>query len=118
MNKAYTIELHQDPGEGWFARVKELRGCMSQGDTIEEVLAEIEEAQALWLETALEDGGSIPEPECPLDKVRIVRGPVGFVGRVGTVTQIVPSFINPVRVDFGHGIYAYFSKDEIEEAEA
>jgi len=62
MNLPYTIELQQDPDEGWFVRVKELRGCMSQGDTAEEAVTMIQEALLLWLEVALEDGLSIPEP--------------------------------------------------------
>ena len=62
MNLPYTIELQHDPEEGWFVRVKELRGCMSQGDTAEEAIAMIREAMELWLEVALEDGLPIPEP--------------------------------------------------------
>jgi antitoxin HicB len=58
----YTIELQHDPDEGWFARVKELRGCMSQGDTKAEALEMIEDALRAWLEVALETGLSIPEP--------------------------------------------------------
>lgn len=63
MNLPYTIELRQDPeDEGWFVRVKELRGCMSEGDTPEEALAMIQEAMELWLEVSLEEGIPIPEP--------------------------------------------------------
>jgi len=63
MNLPYTIELRHDPeDEGWFVRIKELRGCMSEGDTPEEALAMIQEAMALWLEVALEEGIPIPEP--------------------------------------------------------
>jgi antitoxin HicB len=58
----YTIELSRTPDEGWFVRVKELPGCMSQGDTAEEALEMIQEAMSLWLETALEDGLTIPKP--------------------------------------------------------
>jgi antitoxin HicB len=58
----YTIELSQDPEAGWFVQVKELRGCMSQGDTAEEAVAMIREAMELWLEVSLEDGLPIPEP--------------------------------------------------------
>jgi antitoxin HicB len=57
----YTIELIKDP-EGWFVRVKELEGCMSQGDTAEEAIEMIQEAMELWLEVSLEDGLPIPEP--------------------------------------------------------
>ena len=58
----YTIELQRDPEEGWFARVRELPGCMSQGETGEEALAMIQDAMRAWLEIALEDGEPIPEP--------------------------------------------------------
>ena len=35
---------------------------MTQGESREEALAMIDEAQELWLETALEEGIPIPEP--------------------------------------------------------
>ena len=58
----YTIELRNTPGEGWFARVRELPGCMSQGETAEDAIANIQEAMHLWLEVSLEQGDAIPEP--------------------------------------------------------
>jgi antitoxin HicB len=67
MKLPYTIELQQDPEEGWFARVKELRGCMSQGNTAEEAVAMIQEAMELWLEVAQEEGLPIPEPRLDED---------------------------------------------------
>ena len=62
MSLPYTIELGRDAEEGRFAQVKELRGCMSQGETREEALAMIQEAMELWLEVAMEDKHPIPEP--------------------------------------------------------
>ena len=58
----YTIELTSDPEGGWFAAIKELPGCITQGDTPEEALEMIRDAQAGWLSVALEDGDPIPEP--------------------------------------------------------
>jgi len=58
----YTRELIPEPEGGWFVRVKELPGCMSQGDTPEEAMEMINEAMELWLETALDHGMTIPEP--------------------------------------------------------
>lgn len=58
----YTIELVPDPDGGWFVAVKELPGCMSQGDTEEEALEMIHDALEGWLAVALEDGMRIPEP--------------------------------------------------------
>ncbi|MBK8024693.1 MAG: type II toxin-antitoxin system HicB family antitoxin [Chloroflexi bacterium] len=58
----YTIELTPDEDGVWFAAIPLLKGCMTQGDSREEALAMIDEARDLWLETALEEGISIPEP--------------------------------------------------------
>lgn len=63
----YTIEIIPDDG-AWFARVKELPGCMTEVDTWEEVLPAIEEAKHLWIELALERGRPIPEPQAMLSK--------------------------------------------------
>jgi antitoxin HicB len=67
LNLPYTFELQNDPEQGWFVRVKELRGCMSAGDTAEEAVTMIQEAMAGWLEVALEEGLSIPEPRAEED---------------------------------------------------
>lgn len=59
----YTIEIIPDREEGGYvARIKELRGCITQADTWEELLVMIEEAKEGWLEVALEYGHPIPEP--------------------------------------------------------
>ena len=58
----YTIELIQEPEGGWFVSVKELPGCMSQGDTPDEAIEMIRDAMRGWIEISLEDGDPIPEP--------------------------------------------------------
>jgi len=59
----YTIEVIPDTEVGgWFVRIKELRGCMTQADNWDDVLPLIDEAKRLWLETALAHGDPIPEP--------------------------------------------------------
>ncbi len=59
----YTIEIIPDVEDGGYvARVKELRGCITQAETWEELNAMIEEAKTGWLEVALEYGHPIPEP--------------------------------------------------------
>ena len=42
--------------------VPELPGCMAHGKTKSEAIANAESAIDLWIETAKEDGISIPEP--------------------------------------------------------
>jgi len=58
----YTFALTPDPDGSWFVQVREFPGCMSQGDTPEDALAMIRDALRGWLEVALADGDTIPEP--------------------------------------------------------
>jgi len=62
MRLPYTFELIPEPGGGWFVAVKELAGCMSEGETPEDAMAMIRDAMRGWIEAALEDGDPIPEP--------------------------------------------------------
>ncbi len=63
----YTIEIvhHPRPETGvgyWFARVRELPGCMTEAESFESLEAMIQDAMTTWLEDALNDGEVIPEP--------------------------------------------------------
>lgn len=60
----YKIVLTPDfEGEDWLAEIVELPGCMTSGDTRDEVLELIEEAKTPWLAYNLEAGCPIPEPQ-------------------------------------------------------
>jgi len=59
----YTMEIVPYKDGGFFARIKELEGCMTEADTLEEVLELLEDAKRAWIETALEEGLDIPLPE-------------------------------------------------------
>lgn len=50
-----------DDGTIW-ARVPDLSGCYSCGDTLDEAKANIQEAMELYIETAKDEGIEIPEP--------------------------------------------------------
>jgi antitoxin HicB len=61
----YTIEVIRDESDGytgWFAKVEELPGCMTQADTFDGLGEMIEDAKRAWIESALEDGVDIPLP--------------------------------------------------------
>ena len=61
----YHIEVIRDNDEenpGWVARVMELPGCITQGDTFDELGEMIEDAMRGWIGVALEDGIPVPEP--------------------------------------------------------
>lgn len=60
----YSVFIKYDPTDKiYVASVPELPGCMAHGNTKEQALKEIETAKELWIETALEDGQPIPEPD-------------------------------------------------------
>ncbi|WP_251500593.1 type II toxin-antitoxin system HicB family antitoxin [Otoolea muris] len=59
----YSVFIQYDPVDEIFVvSIPELPGCMAHGETKEKALKEIETAKELWIETALEDGQTIPEP--------------------------------------------------------
>lgn len=63
MENRYPIVLIPAEEGGYVALIRELPGCITQGETIEEAIAMIEEAKDLWIEVALENGDNIPVPE-------------------------------------------------------
>lgn len=50
MSYKVSVVIEKDE-HGYYAYCPELEGCQSQGDTLEEVLANIKEAVELYLET-------------------------------------------------------------------
>ena len=58
---SYPITLYPDKEEGGYVvEIEDLPGCLSQGETLEEAIANINEARELWIETVYEAGGEIP----------------------------------------------------------
>ena len=60
MRVRYTVVLEQEPDGGYVASVPALAGCVSQGDTRSEAIANIREAIALYIEDCREAGDPIP----------------------------------------------------------
>jgi antitoxin HicB len=62
MKLKYPAEIVECEEGGYFARVPDLPGCMTQAETLKELLANLSEAREVWLEGALEAGEEIPLP--------------------------------------------------------
>ena len=62
LSLAYSVTLDPDPEGGYVAHIKNLPGCFTQGETLAETMANIQEARELWIETAYEMGDPIPLP--------------------------------------------------------
>ena len=63
MSLPYTKEIIKYPDGGFFVKVKELPGCMTEADTKEEAFEMIEDAMRAWIEVGLESGDEIPLPD-------------------------------------------------------
>jgi predicted RNase H-like HicB family nuclease len=62
MSKYEIIIYWSKDDEAYIAEVPELPGCMADGSTYQEALANAETVIAEWIETAREIGREIPEP--------------------------------------------------------
>ncbi len=62
LNLKYPITLYPDVEGGYVAEIKDLPGCLTQGENLEETINNINEARELWLETAYESNDEIPLP--------------------------------------------------------
>lgn len=60
----YRVEIVPDTDEGGFvASYPELPGCISVGETVEEAVANVNDAKKEWLTAAIESGVEIAEPD-------------------------------------------------------
>ena len=58
----FILELD---GPGYTILIPDLKGCISFCETLEEADQMITEAKRLWIETALDKGWEVPEPQPP-----------------------------------------------------
>jgi antitoxin HicB len=69
MTLEYTVRIEPlaaSDGGGYLATVPELPGCMSDGETPEAALKNVQEAIASWIEAAKEWKMEIPQPSPPM----------------------------------------------------
>ena len=102
----YSVTVSQDEATDGtpllFVANDELKGCMAQGTSIDEALANLEEARIDYLASLLEDGLEIPVPE----QMRTVTsgGTDGWFEASVVATNDEPSFPDDLeRVTDGQG---------------
>jgi len=61
--------LAESDGGGYLATVPDLPGCMSDGETPEEALKNVQDAIESWIEAAKKWNLEIPQPSPPLERV-------------------------------------------------
>lgn len=63
MNRYEVILYWSEEDSAYIAEVPELAGCMADGETMLEAVANAQRVIEEWVETAQELGRSIPEPK-------------------------------------------------------
>jgi predicted RNase H-like HicB family nuclease len=63
MSKYEVILYWSEPDNSFIAEVPELAGCMADGETYQDALANVEVIIEEWIETAREIGRAVPEPK-------------------------------------------------------
>ncbi len=87
----YRVELIPSVEGGYVVRLPDLPGCVSQGDTVEEAMEMIRDAQRGWIEVMLENGRPVPEP-------------AGAVGYSGKFTLRVPRRVHRAFAEAAEGV--------------
>lgn len=67
----YTVILEREEDGGYHAYPPALKGCHSQGDTVEEAIANIREAIAIYLESLTARGEAIPTEDILIKPVEV-----------------------------------------------
>jgi antitoxin HicB len=57
----YEIVTYPCEEGGFVAEISALKGCLAQGETLEEALSELKIVTTLWLETAEKYGQQLPD---------------------------------------------------------
>ena len=61
----YPFNVVADPEGGYVVVYPDLPGCMTQGETLEELVAMAQDARQSWIEAEYERGNDIPPPSYP-----------------------------------------------------
>ncbi len=66
----YPIVIYPCEEGGYVAEIPALKGCLAQGETLEEVVSELKIMTDLWLETAEKYGQELPDIAGSIEKMK------------------------------------------------
>jgi antitoxin HicB len=66
----YPIVIYPCEEGGYVAEIPALKGCLAQGETLDEVLSELKIVTDLWLETAEQYGQKLPDLAESIEKMK------------------------------------------------
>lgn len=67
----YTVILEREEDGGYHAFVPALKGCHSQGDSLDDALVNIREAIEVYLESLKAEGLALPEEDILIKPVEV-----------------------------------------------
>jgi len=62
LKTVYPVTVYAAPEGGYVAEIEDLPGCITEGETLEEVFQRIEDTRRAWIEVQYESGAEIPLP--------------------------------------------------------
>ena len=71
MSRSYTVILEKEKEGGYHAFCPALKGCHTQGDTLDEALANAKEAIEVYLESLREHGEDAPVEDILIKPVEV-----------------------------------------------
>ena len=70
--------------------VPDLPGCFSAGDTLDQAIANAEEAASVWIDATLDAGGKVPSPS----SLEALRADPQFAGWTFALIRVDPSLLD------------------------
>lgn len=71
MTHEYTVVIECEDEPGFVATVPALPGCVNQGDTLDETLANVRDAISVWIQESIAHGESVPRDDEVVRKVKV-----------------------------------------------
>ena len=66
----YPFVIYPAQEGGYVAEVPALKGCLAQGETLQETFDELTTVAKLWIETARNNGEELPNIEKEIERVK------------------------------------------------
>ena len=87
LNVKYPVTLIPAEEGGYVAKILDLPGCVTQGETAEEAAAMMEDARQAWLTDAFASGDAIPLPKSDYSGKFVVRTPKSLHGQLAAQAE-------------------------------
>ncbi len=66
----YPFVIYPAEEGGYVAEIPSLKGCLAQGETLQETLDELETVAELWIEAATNHGEKLPNAKIEIERVK------------------------------------------------